>query len=159
MFTPSAVDSEQDALSFEIENRPPWAAFDRATGRLAGTPATADVGTHRDIRIGVTDGRDHVWLPPFDLTVMAVSYGTVAVTWEAPVENKDDSPLNDLTGFNVYWGTNPDVPSGVIEIAATGVTSHRFEDLPSGTYYFTTTAINSFGVESEPSDPAVMVVR
>jgi hypothetical protein len=159
VFVPSALDPDQDALVFDIENRPPWTVFDPVSGRLEGTPATVDVGTRRNIHIGVSDGRHHIWLPPFDLTVMAVSNGSVTVTWEAPVENTDNSPLNDLAGFNVYWGTNPDVPAGVVPIADTGIRTYLFRGLPPGVYYFATTALNSFGVESEPSDPAVIVVR
>src|SRR5687767_4347938 len=53
-FTPRASDADGDALRFTIGNKPAWAAFDPATGRLSGTPENA--GTFPDITIRVTDG-------------------------------------------------------------------------------------------------------
>jgi len=100
-FAPRAADIDGDALVFEIENAPTWATFDRATGRLSGTPGLSDVGERLGIRIGVRDGQHAVWLPSFDLTVRPVSHGSVLVSWEAPSENTDDSPLQDLAGFHV----------------------------------------------------------
>jgi putative Ig domain-containing protein len=54
--TPTATDPENDPLIFEIENRPVWASFNAATGRLSGTPADANVGTFENVRISVRDG-------------------------------------------------------------------------------------------------------
>ena len=65
-FTPSASDPDDDPLTFSISNRPFWASFNAATGRLAGTPETE--GTWSEIRIGVSDGEDSVSLPAFSIT-------------------------------------------------------------------------------------------
>ena len=37
-FTPTASDPDGQPLTFSIRNRPTWASFDTATGRLQGTP-------------------------------------------------------------------------------------------------------------------------
>ncbi|HJR71855.1 MAG TPA: hypothetical protein VKA43_17555 [Gammaproteobacteria bacterium] len=152
------MDPDGDALVFEIENRPPWATFDAVTGRLNGVPGPADVGDSLSIRIGVSDGRHRVWLPQFDLTVRAVSHGSVLVTWEAPTENTDDSPLVDLAGFNIYYGADPE-PTATVAVVGTGITAYRISGLSPGLYYFSTTALNSQGIESERSDAAAMLVR
>ena len=55
-FTPSVSDANRDPLRFRIVNRPSWAAFDRLTGKLSGTPSTAHAGTYSNIVISVTDG-------------------------------------------------------------------------------------------------------
>jgi hypothetical protein len=157
-FAPSAVDPDGDALVFEIENRPAWATFNAATGRLRGVPASVDVGDSLAIRIGVSDGRHQVWLPRFDLTVRAVSYGSVLVTWEAPTENTDESPLEDLAGFNIYGGTDPDAAATVATVGL-GISAYRVSGLSPGVYYFSTTAVNSQGIESDRSDVASMLVR
>src|SRR5690606_22338269 len=68
-FTPSAADAEGDALTFSISNRPAWADFDRATGRLSGTPDANDVGRYRNIVIGVSDGEASAFLFRFTVTV------------------------------------------------------------------------------------------
>ena len=157
-FAPSATDPDGDTLVFEIENRPHWATFDAALGRLHGVPGPTDVGASLAVRIGVSDGRHRVWLPPFDLTVRPVSHGSVLVTWEPPTENTDDSPLQDLAGFTIYGGTDPDSPA-VMATVASGITAYRLSDLRAGVYYFSTTAVNAQGIESERSDVVTMLVR
>src|SRR5690606_3150123 len=66
---PEASDTDNDALSFTIRNRPAWAQFDRATGELRGTPEAAHAGRHADIVIAVTDGAATVTLAPFSIDV------------------------------------------------------------------------------------------
>ncbi len=56
LFVPEANDPDGDALSFAISNRPSWAAFDTASGRLAGTPKEDDTGTYTGIEVSVSDG-------------------------------------------------------------------------------------------------------
>jgi len=55
LVTPAASDPENDALTFEIANKPDWASFDSSTGKLSGTPTDADVGTYGEVRISVSD--------------------------------------------------------------------------------------------------------
>ena len=68
-FRPSVADADGDALTYMITNRPPWAAFDRTSGRLQGMPGTADAGTYAGIVIGVTDGRASAELKGFSIMV------------------------------------------------------------------------------------------
>ena len=56
-FRPTASDPEGDALQFSIARKPAWAQFDRASGRLWGTPGAADVGNFTNIAISVSDGQ------------------------------------------------------------------------------------------------------
>src|SRR5690606_27381569 len=72
-FVPSAFDADGDTLSFSIANRPAWATFDRATGRLAGRPDGDDVGTFRNIVISVSDGAATAALPAFSIRVAAAN--------------------------------------------------------------------------------------
>jgi hypothetical protein len=68
-FTPTASDPGGNALIFSIQNRPPWASFDAATGELSGTPTTANVGRYANIVISVSDGTQSASLPAFAITV------------------------------------------------------------------------------------------
>jgi hypothetical protein len=70
-FTPTASDPDQDALGYTIQNKPAWAAFSTSTGRLSGTPTSADVGTFSNIVITVSDGAMSAALGPFTITVNA----------------------------------------------------------------------------------------
>lgn len=71
-FTPTASDPDGDTLSFDIANRPAWAAFDTTTGQLYGTPADGDAGSYGNIVISVSDGQESASLPSFSITVQAV---------------------------------------------------------------------------------------
>ncbi len=68
-FQPSAMDAEGDTLSFSIQNRPGWATFSAATGRLSGTPENAHVGTYNNIVVTVSDGKLTDSVGPFSITV------------------------------------------------------------------------------------------
>src|SRR5438874_1002554 len=50
-FQPTAKDTVRSRIKFDIYNKPAWAAFDGATGRLSGLPTRRDVGTYRNITI------------------------------------------------------------------------------------------------------------
>jgi hypothetical protein len=68
-FTPTASDPDGQVLSFSIANKPAWATFSTATGRLSGTPTSA--GTYSAITIAVSDGIAKTSLPAFSITVVS----------------------------------------------------------------------------------------
>ena len=70
-FAPSATDADGDTLGFTITNKPNWATFNTATGRLSGTPTVA--ATHVGIVIRVSDGKATASLPAFTLMVMSAN--------------------------------------------------------------------------------------
>lgn len=74
-FQPVAADSDHDALTFSIQNKPGWATFSQATGQLAGTPASGDAGVYAAIAISVSDGSASVSLPAFEITVAPAPAG------------------------------------------------------------------------------------
>jgi hypothetical protein len=71
VFTPGASDTESQPLAFSIANKPSWASFSTTTGRLSGTPTSANVGTFQNITITVSDGSLSATLAPFSVTVTA----------------------------------------------------------------------------------------
>ena len=70
-FTPSATDPDGNTLTYGITNRPAWATFSTSTGRLSGTPASANVGSYSSIAISVSDGQASAQLPAFAIVVSA----------------------------------------------------------------------------------------
>ena len=70
-FLPTATDPDGQALTFSISNRPAWANFNTATGLLSGTPGAANVGTHANMVITVSDGAASASLPAFSISVIA----------------------------------------------------------------------------------------
>ena len=158
-FTPSASDPDGDSLSFSITNKPAWAAFDTATGRLSGTPQAGDVGTYADIAISVSDGQASASLAAFTITVDAISLGSVTLSWTPPTENTDGTALTDLAGYRIYWGTSSGSYPNSVTIDNPGVTTYVVENLSPGTYEFVATSYNASGVESDYSAPATKTVQ
>ncbi len=115
-FTPIASDPDGDGLTFRIANKPAWAHFDNATGRLSGTPQEADVGIFTEIKITVTDGKHSAGLPRFAISVDQISTGSVTLSWYPPTQNADGSPLTDLAGYRVYYGHSADSLHQVITL-------------------------------------------
>jgi hypothetical protein len=67
-FQPSASDPGKK-ITFSIANKPAWAQFDTTSGRLAGTPLPANVGTFGNIVIAASDGTATARLAPFSIVV------------------------------------------------------------------------------------------
>ena len=66
----------------------------------------------------------------------------------------------DLSGYNIYVGTNSDTYDYMeIRLDNPGLTTYVVESLEPGTYYFAATAFNSSGVESSFSGEIVRTVN
>jgi Putative Ig domain/Fibronectin type III domain len=83
-FIPVASDPDGNTLWFTISNRPAWATFNGATGRLQGTPQIGNAGTYGNIVISVSDGRKTASLAPFGIVVTAPTSPTAPTTNAAP---------------------------------------------------------------------------
>ena len=68
-FTPVAADPDGHALTFSIQNAPPWSSFSANSGQLSGTPHTSDAGSFSNIVISVSDGTLTAALPAFTIAV------------------------------------------------------------------------------------------
>lgn len=80
----------------------------------------------------------------------APTTGTATLTWTAPTTNVDGSPLNNLAGYRIYYGTQSGNYSNSIVVGI--VTTHQITNLARGyTYYFKIRAFNALGVESDLS--------
>jgi hypothetical protein len=77
----------------------------------------------------------------------AVSYRIFRLTWAAPTENEDGSPLEDLQGYYIYSGPSPETLVPLI-FAGVGRSSIELRYPAVGTYCFGVTAVNIRGVES-----------
>ena len=130
-------------------NKPSWANFDTATGALSGTPPAA--GQYPNIVIRVSDGIATTSLPTFSLDISPVILGSATVSWTVPTTNVDGSPLTNLAGFRVLYGTNPNQLNQKVELPNPTFTSVQIEDLVPGTYYFSVKAYNASALESNAS--------
>ena len=93
----------------------------------------------------------------FVLSLLSLYYGSevyagqATLSWSAPSTNEDGTPLTDLAGYKIYYGT----ASGnyTQNVDAGNVTTYTFNSLSDGqTYYFVATAYNLARVESSYSN-------
>jgi hypothetical protein len=153
-FAPVAKDDDGDTLAFSIQNKPSWATFSTATGKLSGTPSLAAVGTYADIGISVSDGKATTALSKFSVVVNGISDGRVTLSWTPPTENTDGTPLTDLSGYKIYYGTSAAALTKSVAVNTAGVSMHVVEDLTPATWYFAITAVTASGEESNFSNVA-----
>jgi len=84
------------------------------------------------------------FLPVFTGTAFA---GSVTLSWTAPSTNTDGSPLDDLSGYKVYYGTSSHNYTSTTDVGNT--TTVELTGLTDGnTYYFSVIAYNTSGIES-----------
>jgi len=161
-FQPTARDPNGLALTFQIWGKPAWLNFDKATGRLYGTPTAANVGKYGPMGIEASDGYYVGSLPGFAITVpsqgAALPPSAVTLAWTPPTQNTNGSTLTNLAGYHIYYGTAQSSLNKVVDITTPGVASYVLSDLTSGTWYFALTSVNSAGVESERSSIISTVV-
>jgi hypothetical protein len=152
-FKPAATDPDGDPISFSASGVPKWLTFDPASGSLAGRPSAADVATYTGIRISVTDGKATASLRIAQLDVVQASAGgspgSATLEWEAPTVNADGTPLTDLAGYNIRFGTSPGVLDRLVEVRNPGITTFVVDDLAPATWYFAISSVNSEGIESQ----------
>jgi hypothetical protein len=153
-FTPTASDPQGKALTFSVKNLPSWASFSSSTGKLSGTPASANVGTYGNIVISVSDGSSSASLAPFSIAVTGPASGSATLNWSVPTENTNGTPLTNLAGFHIYYGASPSNLNNTAQIASADTTSYTVDNLAAGTWYFSINAYTSAGVESAISNIA-----
>jgi hypothetical protein len=118
------------------------------------------VGTYADIVISVSDGLSVASLPAFDIAVSGGgATGSAFLSWTAPTENTDGSPLTDLAGYLVYYGTELGSYPDSDAIDNPGVTNYVVEDLTPATWFFIVTARDTSFNESEPSNVATKILE
>jgi hypothetical protein len=80
---------------------------------------------------------------------------SVTVSWTSPTTRTDGTPLSNLAGFRIRYGTVPGRFSKAITVANPGLTTYVVAGLPPGTYYFVVTAFDTTGLESSFSAPVI----
>jgi hypothetical protein len=155
-FQPKVISSGA-GISFAATGLPSWLAFNTSTGALAGTPSASDEGTTGHIVITASTAGASATSTPFTIRVQPAPASTavsVKLSWAAPTENTDGTPVTDLAGYHIYYGTNPAELTLSASVVGADSTTYVVGDLPSGTYYFSVVAYNSAGVDSGQSNLA-----
>lgn len=76
---------------------------------------------------------------------------SVTLSWQAPTERADGSPLTNLAGFRIFYGTARENLSNTVDLNNPGLSRYVVENLSAGTWYFSMTAYDQTGLQSSPS--------
>jgi hypothetical protein len=80
--------------------------------------------------------------------------GTATLSWDPPTQNTNGTPLTDLAGYYIHYGTSADDLTETITVEGADVLEFEITNLAQGTYYFAVTAYASDGTESAVSNVA-----
>jgi len=134
-FQPTASGS---GLTFSATNLPSWASINATTGLVSGTPASGNVGTSSNIVISVSNCTASASLAAFSIAVSAtlVATGRVTISWTAPTQNSDGTPLTNLSGYQIVYGQSQANLSQSVAVSDPTATTYTISNLASGTWYF-----------------------
>jgi hypothetical protein len=148
-----ATTSSGGTLTFSVTNLPSWASFSTATGAITGTPSNVQAGTYSNILVSVSNGSASASLAAFSINVTAAvsTSGAADLSWTPPTQNTDGTPLTDLAGYTIYYGTDQAALTKTIQVASPSETNYVVGNLTPGTYYFAVAAYTSDGAHSSRS--------
>jgi len=139
-FTPTASDPAGHTLSFAVANKPSWASFSSTTGKLSGTPTSAQVGRYGNVVIAVYAGGQSSVLPAFAITVLASGTtstvkisGTPATAVTAGSAYKFQPSATDSAGRTLSYSVQ-NKPSWSSFSISTGMLSGTPTSTQTGTY-------------------------
>jgi len=105
-------------------------------------PTSADSGTSGS---STTSGSTTSGSTPPSTPVAGTSF---TLGWVAPTENNNGSPITDLAGYKIHYGTTSQDYTKVVAVSNPSLSRYVLDSLESGTYFFAITAYNSKGIES-----------
>lgn len=81
--------------------------------------------------------------------------GTATLSWVPPTQNMDGSPLTDLAGYKIRYGTSTNAMTTVIDVTDPLAKERVITGLGAATWYFNIAAYNAAKVEGPASTPPV----
>ncbi|NKB99792.1 MAG: hypothetical protein GKR90_15030 [Pseudomonadales bacterium] len=89
--------------------------------------------------------------------VSVAPIGSLTVSWQAPTENVDGTPVSALTSYRIHYGTSSGQYDSVAQVEG-AVSSHTLS-LPVGTYYIAMTVTDAEGDESGLSNEVTLTAQ
>ncbi len=148
VFTAEATSGVETVTPVLTWNTIPLADDCIASGDWSGSKGPTGTETLPAITSGATYNLTCSWLDD-----------AATLSWTAPTQNTDGTPLTDLDGFKIKWGQTQGGPyTSEVDIADETATSAVVQPLASGNWFFVATAYNAIGVESDVSNEAMKVL-
>jgi hypothetical protein len=166
-FQPGVVDPGQ-TVTFGIQNKPSWAQFNSATGRLYGTPYPSATGTYSNIIINASDSSGTATLPPFSITVNPLPAipptisGTPAVSATAGQVYSFQPAASDPNGLQMVFAITGkpawasfDSKTGLVTGTPTNTTVTSYPNIVITVYDgYLKAVLPTFSIEVQPAAPA-----
>lgn len=73
---------------------------------------------------------------------------TAILEWTAPTQNTDGTPLTNLAGYKIQWGTSAGALTNTFTLAQPAATTYTVTGLTPATWFFGIRAYNTANVES-----------
>ena len=84
----------------------------------------------------------------------ATGTGSAELAWQMPTENTNGTPLTDLAGYTIVYGTSPASMNRWVQLSDIGTTSYVVKGLGQGTWYFAILSYTLSGANSALSNIA-----
>jgi hypothetical protein len=115
------------------------------SGSTASGSTTSGSATSGSTTSGSTTTGSVGSTPP---TPPVVAGTSVTLGWVAPTQNSNGSPITDLAGYKIHYGTASANYTKVVAVSNPSISRYVLDSLEGGTYFFAITAYNSKGMES-----------
>lgn len=89
----------------------------------------------------------------------SASSSAVTLNWTPPTENVDGTPITNLSGYDIHYGTASGDYTQTVAVASPGIATYVVDNLTPGTYYFSISAVESDGSESPLSSEVSATVN
>ena len=94
-----------------------------------------------------------------DANITCLPLVSTQLMWTLPTQNTDGSALTDLTGYVIYYGTDPTFTTKVAKYIAAPALSATITNLtPNNTYYFAISSVSASGGTGPMSNAAKLVL-
>jgi hypothetical protein len=130
-----------------------------SSGSTTGSTGSGSTTTPPVTTPPVTVTTRPVTTPPVTVTTPPVTTPPATSTsvtfgWVAPTQNSNGTPLSNLAGYKIHYGTASENYTQVVALSNPSLSRYVLDSLPSGTYFFAITAYNTQGIESALSGEA-----
>jgi len=112
---------------------------------LSGSETSAAINADQTYRLTCSGANGNA------VSATTVTLRNAVLTWTAPTQNVDGTPLTNLAGYKVYAGTASRSYGTPANISGAGTTTYT-TSLTPGTWYFAISAVDSTGAESAKSN-------
>ena len=109
------------------------------------------MATDSGIVVSVSNGAKSASLAAFNIAVKAAPPATASeatLSWSKPASNTNGTPLTNLAGYVVRYGTSLSALTSKISVASPNTTDVEINNLSPGNWYFEVASVNTANMES-----------